>query len=129
MPVYNEEADFDVSVRRLHAYLHDQFPFTVRVTIADNASTDGAWALACTLAEELLGVRSVPTPPEGARAGTAHGVAGERATVLSYMDVNLLTDLAALLPLAAPLLSGHSDGGTGSWLTRRQGAARSAGVS
>ena len=31
------------------------------------------------------------------------------AQVLAYMDVDLSTDLAALLPLVAPLLSGHSD--------------------
>src|SRR5439155_19696948 len=32
-----------------------------------------------------------------------------RATVVAYMDVDLSTDLGALLPLVAPLLSGHSD--------------------
>src|SRR4029078_9408942 len=31
------------------------------------------------------------------------------AEVLAYMDVDLSTDLDALLPLVAPLLSGHSD--------------------
>ena len=32
-----------------------------------------------------------------------------QADVLAYMDVDLSTDLNALLPLVAPLLSGHSD--------------------
>ena len=31
------------------------------------------------------------------------------ARVVVYMDVDLSTDLDALLPLVAPLLSGHSD--------------------
>ncbi|HEY9349437.1 MAG TPA: glycosyltransferase [Acidothermales bacterium] len=31
------------------------------------------------------------------------------AQVFAYMDVDLSTDLAALLPLVAPLVSGHSD--------------------
>ena len=31
------------------------------------------------------------------------------AQVLAYCDVDLSTDLAALLPLVAPLISGHSD--------------------
>ena len=39
VPVYNEEADLAPSVRRLHAYLDDEFPFSFRITIADNAST------------------------------------------------------------------------------------------
>ena len=40
------------------------------------------------------------------------------ADVLVYMDVDLSTDLNALLPLVAPLLSGHSDLAIGSRLTR-----------
>ena len=46
------------------------------------------------------------------------------ADVLAYMDVDLSTDLDALLPLVAPLLSGHSDLAIGSRLAR--GLARRA---
>ena len=38
------------------------------------------------------------------------------ADVVVYMDVDLSTDLAALLPLVAPLVSGHSDLAIGSRL-------------
>ena len=41
-----------------------------------------------------------------------------QATVLAYMDVDLSTDLNALLPLVAPLLSGHSDMAIGTRLAR-----------
>jgi putative flippase GtrA len=40
------------------------------------------------------------------------------ARVVAYMDVDLSTDLNALLPLVAPLLSGHSDVAIGSRLSR-----------
>ena len=40
------------------------------------------------------------------------------AEVLAYMDVDLSTDLNALLPLVAPLLSGHSDVAIGTRLAR-----------
>jgi putative flippase GtrA len=40
------------------------------------------------------------------------------ADVVAYMDVDLSTDLAALLPLLAPLVSGHSDVAIGSRLAR-----------
>src|SRR5262249_22229800 len=53
VPVHNEEADLEASVRRLHAYLGDGFPLRWVVTIADNASTDRTWAVACRLADEL----------------------------------------------------------------------------
>jgi len=40
------------------------------------------------------------------------------ADVVAYMDVDLSTDLNALLPLLAPLLSGHSDVAIGTRLAR-----------
>jgi putative flippase GtrA len=48
------------------------------------------------------------------------------ATVLAYMDVDLSTDLDALLPLVAPLLSGHSDVAIGTRLARSARVARGA---
>jgi putative flippase GtrA len=46
------------------------------------------------------------------------------AEVLAYMDVDLSTDLAALLPLVAPLISGHSDLAIGTRLHRGARVAR-----
>ena len=109
MPVYNEEADLAASIRRLHGYLAERFPLSWLVTIADNASTDHTWGIACRLASELDGVRGAPPRPEGARSGVARSVGGSDARVVAYMDVDLSTDLDALLPLVAPLVTGHSD--------------------
>ena len=39
IPVYNEQAVLDSTVRRLHRFLADRLPFPARITIADNAST------------------------------------------------------------------------------------------
>jgi putative flippase GtrA len=44
--------------------------------------------------------------------------------VLVYMDVDLSTDLAALLPLVAPLISGHSDLAVGTRLSRNSRVIR-----
>ena len=46
------------------------------------------------------------------------------ADVVAYMDVDLSTDLDALLPLVAPLVSGHSDLATGSRLDGRSRVVR-----
>ena len=59
MPVYNEERDLAPSVARLVEYLRRAFPFTARVTIADNASTDGTWPVACALEARYPEVRAV----------------------------------------------------------------------
>ena len=46
VPVYNEEAALEQSIRRLHRFLSESFPFAWRIVIADNASTDGTPAIA-----------------------------------------------------------------------------------
>ena len=118
LPVFNEVDTLELSVRRLHTYLSETFPFTARVTIADNGSTDGTWETAVELAEELSLVRAVKLEGKGrGRALNAVWSASD-ATVLAYMDVDLSTDLSALLPLVAPLFSGHSELAIGSRLTR-----------
>ncbi len=109
VPVHNEEDDLEASIRRVHEFLGERFPLTWLVTIADNASTDGTWGIACRLAGELSGVRAMRLARKGrGRALRAAWLASD-ATVVAYMDVDLSTDLAALLPLVAPLVSGHSD--------------------
>jgi putative flippase GtrA len=118
VPVYNEVEALRPSVERLHAYLSDSFPFSWRITIADNGSTDGTAELAGELERELPGVRAAWLDRKG-RGLALHEVwSASDAGVLAYMDVDLSTDLAALLPLVAPLLSGHSDLSIGSRLTR-----------
>jgi glycosyltransferase involved in cell wall biosynthesis len=118
VPVYNEEADLVASVERLHAYLTESLPVSFRITVADNASTDRTWPLAVTLAERLPGVRAVHLDQKGRGRALAQVWSASDAEVLAYMDVDLSTDLAAVLPLVAPLLTGHSDLAIGSRLAR-----------
>ena len=118
VPVYNEIAALEHNIRRLHAYLSEVFPFTFRITIADNGSTDGTWDAAFGLEREFEEVRAVRLEQKG-RGRALHAVWSESdAQVLAYMDSDLSTDLAALLPLVAPLLSGHSDLAIGTRLSR-----------
>jgi putative flippase GtrA len=88
------------------------------VTIADNGSTDATWAIATGLARELADVRAVHMDLPG-RGRALRAIWSESdAEVLAYMDVDLSTDLNALMPLVAPLLSGHSDLAIGTRLAR-----------
>src|SRR5438445_10879994 len=118
VPVYNEVESLGSNIAYLHHYLLERFPFSFRVTIADNGSTDGTWELAQELEHELTDVQALRLDEKG-RGRALHTVWSESdASVLVYMDVDLSTDLSALLPLVAPLLSGHSDLAIGSRLTR-----------
>ncbi|GHF07196.1 glycosyl transferase [Streptomyces werraensis] len=118
VPVHNEEHDLEPCVRRLHAHLAETFPYPFRITVADNASTDRTPWIAARLAGELPGTQWVRLEEKG--RGRALHTAWSRspAAVLAYLDVDLSTDLAALLPLVAPLISGHSDLAIGTRLAR-----------
>ena len=118
IPVYNEERDLGPSVRRLHDYLGSDFPFPAVITIADNASRDGTLAVAQGLANELTRVRVIHLDKKGRGRALRAAWLQSDARVVAYMDVDLSTDLKALLPLVAPLLSGHSDIAIGSRLAR-----------
>ena len=109
MPVFNEQAALERSVRRLHRYLGAELPFSWRIVIADNASTDATPAIAQALAHELPGVELLRIDRKGRGRALREAWSRSDAQVLCYMDVDLSTDLRGLLPLVAPLLSGHSD--------------------
>ncbi|MDI9832548.1 bifunctional glycosyltransferase family 2/GtrA family protein [Streptomyces sp. KAU_LT] len=118
VPVHNEQADLDRSVRRLHAHLRDTFPYPFRITVADNASTDATPAIAARLAAELPETEWLRLAEKGRGRALHTAWSRSRAPVLAYLDVDLSTDLAALLPLVAPLISGHSDIAIGTRLAR-----------
>jgi len=126
VPVYNEQAVLADSIHRLHRYLSEDFPFSFRITIADNASADATPAVAAAVAAELSEVRLVRMEQKG-RGRALHAVwSTSDAPVLAYMDVDLSTDLAALSPLVAPLVSGHSDLAIGTRLSRSSRVVRGA---
>ena len=110
MPVFNEEAALERSVRRLHGFLTDEFPFSWRIVVADNAAPTRTPADRRPAGPRAAG-RVACLRLERKGRGRALRAAWSRsaARVVCYMDVDLSTDLRALLPLVAPLLSGHSD--------------------
>ncbi|MER8234792.1 bifunctional glycosyltransferase family 2/GtrA family protein [Streptomyces sp. NPDC094049] len=124
IPVYNEEKDLEPCVRGLHEHLSRTFPYGFRITVADNASTDSTPVLAAALAAEVPEVRSVRLAQKGRGRALRTVWSDSDAPVLAYMDVDLSTDLNALLPLVAPLISGHSDLAIGSRLARSSRVVR-----
>ncbi|HEX6888887.1 MAG TPA: bifunctional glycosyltransferase family 2/GtrA family protein [Candidatus Nanopelagicales bacterium] len=117
IPVHNEQASLERNVLRLYAHLRAELPYSFRITIADNASTDLTWEIACRLVRQVPEVRVVRLEAKGRGRALREVWSHSDAEVLAYMDADLSTDLAALLPLLAPLLSGHSDLAIGSRLS------------
>ncbi|WP_110944268.1 bifunctional glycosyltransferase family 2/GtrA family protein [Streptomyces niger] len=124
IPVYNEERDLEPCVRRLHEYLTHTFPYGFRITVADNASTDTTPEVSARLDDEIAEVTAVRLEQKGRGRALRTVWSRSDAPVLAYMDVDLSTDLNALLPLVAPLISGHSDLAIGSRLARSSRVVR-----
>ncbi|MFJ4314421.1 glycosyltransferase [Streptomyces lavendulae] len=126
IPIFNEEEDLGPCVRRLHAHLTRTFPYPFRITVADNASTDRTPEVAADLVRGLAEVRSTRLEEKGRGRALRTVWSRSEAPVLAYMDVDLSTDLNAVLPLVAPLISGHSDLAIGTRLARSSRVVRGA---
>jgi glycosyltransferase involved in cell wall biosynthesis len=116
VPVYNEEIALQDSIRRLHQFLSDEMPYAWRIVIADNASTDATLAMSRALGFELEHVTVLHLERKGRGRALRAAWTASDADVLCYMDVDLSTDLRALLPLVSALVCGHSEVAIGSRL-------------
>ena len=116
VPVYNEAAQLAARITALRSFLDESFPFRALVTVVDNASTDDTMEVARTLAETVPGVAAMHLPRKGRGYALRSAWSTSSAPVVAYMDVDLSTSLPALLPLVAPLISGHRDVAIGSRL-------------
>ncbi|WP_061292358.1 glycosyltransferase [Herbidospora cretacea] len=120
LPVRDEERVLASSVATLLAFLKRECPFPVRVTVADNGSTDATWSVA----RSLDGVRTLRLETPGRGRALREAWSWSEADVVAYMDIDLSTDLAAFVPLVTPLLSGHADVAIGTRLAAGSSVVR-----
>jgi glycosyltransferase involved in cell wall biosynthesis len=118
IPVYNEAEHLAERITELRRFLDQTFPFRALITIVDNASTDDTMAVATALAASRPGVAAMHLDQKGRGHALRTAWSTSTAPVVAYMDVDLSTSLSALLPLVAPLLSGHRDIAIGTRLAR-----------
>jgi glycosyltransferase involved in cell wall biosynthesis len=117
LPVYNEVGSLETNVKKLLEYLRPLSAWEFEIVIADNGSEDGTWLMAQRLEKEH-GIHAVHLNLPG-RGGTLKHVWMEsQAEVLSYMDIDLSTDLSAFPGLITPILEDESDLVVGSRLLK-----------
>lgn len=95
LPVFNEERVLARSVRTLHAYLTDNVLYDWRIVIADNGSRDRTGQIARELEQALPGVVAMHIPEAGRGRALTRAWLASDADILSYMDIDLSTDLDA----------------------------------
>ncbi|HKS91580.1 MAG TPA: glycosyltransferase [Tepidiformaceae bacterium] len=93
LPVYNEVTVLEASVTTLLAFLDGQPQYDWRIVIADNGSTDGTGDLARTLATRDPRVRALVLTIKGRGYALRDAWVESDANIVSYMDIDLSTDI------------------------------------
>lgn len=107
IPVFNEEKELTASVKKLHSYLSKNFAkIPWRITIVDNASTDGSFAIAQRLSKDMDRIFCLHLDQKGRGRAVKRAWRESSCTILLYMDVDLSTDLRNLPKLVDALSSG-----------------------
>ena len=127
VPVHDEARVLETNLRRLHDHLTEVLDVPWTLTIAENASTDATPALARALAESLPGVRVRELAEAGRGRALRDAWLASEASVLAYMDADLSTDLADLVPLLDAVRAGRADLAIGSRLVPGASITRSFG--
>ena len=107
IPVYNEEKDLPRSVLTLTDFLRDNLGNPWRIIIADNASTDGTRQVSEILCQKYPGAHYFYLPEKGRGRALRAAWLESTADIVSYMDVDLSTDLAHFPQLLEALESGY----------------------
>ena len=106
IPVYNEEDALPVNIPRLCEFLRGNLSNPWRVTIADNASLDRTRGVSEQLSRDFEGVYYLYLPEKGRGRALRTAWLGSECDFVSYMDVDLSTDLSHFPQLVASLESG-----------------------
>ncbi len=95
IPVYNEEKDLPRSIASLHGFLERHLPYKWRILVADNGSTDSTLTTAQRLSQEYPRVACLHLEQKGRGRALLKAWLQSDADIVSYMDVDLATDLEA----------------------------------
>ena len=119
IPVYNEVTVLDESVSRTLALFAANPQYAWRLVIADNGSNDGTSELARQLEAASPGqLKALILTIKGRGLALKEAWTTSDAAVVSYMDVDLSTDLEHLPQLIGMVASGSCDVAIGSRLAR-----------
>jgi len=119
IPVYNEQDDLEPSVAKLRQFLLDNVDYDWCIVVADNASRDRTLEIAKELAERYPGqVTYVHLDQKGRGRALRKAWTESDADIVSYMDVDLSTDLSAFPPLIDSLIDSEYDIAIGSRLKK-----------
>jgi len=116
IPVLNEEKVLHDSVEFLYKHLKENFVYKFRIVIADNGSSDKTTEIASVLSQQYSEVNFTRLDLRGRGRALRKAWLESDASILSYMDVDLSTDLSSLNPLITAIAEEGFDLSVGSRL-------------
>ena len=119
LPGLNEEVGLENTVETLSAFMYERMDgYDWRIVIADNGSTDGTQSIGRRLASERERVEYLRLEQRGRGRALKYAWTQSDADVVSYMDMDLSTDLEYLPLLVAAVADDGHDVAIGSRLKR-----------
>jgi glycosyltransferase involved in cell wall biosynthesis len=119
IPVYNEERCLFKSIEKLIKYLkRAKFPYNYEIIIADNASVDNTPREARKLEKRYSHVKYFRIEKKGRGLALRTVWSKVNADVMSYMDVDLSTDLKHIRPLIESIIIDKNDLSIGNRLAK-----------
>ena len=106
IPVYNEEKDLPRTIDILTKFLRESLENPWNVIIADNGSSDNTLSIAEMLSNRYPGVNCIRIPQKGRGRALRHVWMQSTGDIVSYMDVDLSTDLGHLPELVKAIEEG-----------------------
>jgi len=124
IPVYNEAHVIENSVNTLGAFLEKNVPYDWRIVVADNASTDDTLEVTTRIGNANRRVNVLHLDQKGRGRALKMAWLGSDADILSYMDVDLSTDIRAYPALISAIAERGYDLCVGSRLSRNSKTTR-----
>ena len=125
IPVYNEEAELERSITKLSSFLSRNFRYGYRIIIADNASRDNTLKIAKSLSKKISNVSFIHLGKKGRGRALKKAWMKSKAGIVSYMDVDLSTNLEHFIEIVDAIVYHGYDLGVGSRLKKGSEVERS----
>ena len=125
IPVYNEESDLEISIRKLDDFLNKNFKYNYSIIIANNASIDNTLNIAKKLSKKIQHISYIHLNKKGRARALKKAWINSNADIVSYMDVDLSTNLDHFIEIVDAIVDGKYDLGVGSRLRKDSVVKRS----
>ncbi len=107
LPVFNEEKIIEKNVEIIRNFLIETFHDNTQIIIADNGSTDLTPEKSKKLSEKYSDIRYVYIYEKGRGRALRNALSKSNADVLSYMDIDISTNLEAFPKLIKAIEDGY----------------------